>query len=60
LETELCPECVKKIVEGEMPRKRCHSQHFNYFISITPQLKEVCGGMMLIDGEEMEFETWLN
>jgi hypothetical protein len=60
LDMELCPECVKKLVESDMPRKRCHSQHVKYFISITPQSKEVRGGMMLVDGEEMEFEMWLN
>lgn len=60
LEMKLCPECVKKLVEGEMSKKRCHSQHVEYFISIPPQSKEVRGGMMLVDGEEMEFETWLN
>lgn len=59
LERELCPKCVK-LVEGAMLKKRCHSQHVKYFISIPPQLKEIRSGMMLVDGEEMVFETWLN
>lgn len=59
LEMELCPECFK-LVAGAMPKKRCHSQHVKYFISIPPQLKEIRSGMMLVDGEEMVFETWLN
>lgn len=59
LETELCPECVK-LVEGSMLKKRCHSQHVKYFISIPPQLKEIRSGMMLVDGEEMVFKTWLD
>jgi tetratricopeptide (TPR) repeat protein len=57
---EICPACAGKLVEGEMPKKRCHSQHVEYFISITPQSKEVRGGTMLVDGEEMEFTTWLD
>ncbi|KAL5001768.1 NACHT and TPR domain protein [Aspergillus recurvatus] len=56
---EVCPDCVG-LLEGTIPKKRCYSQHANYFISIPPQLKEICSGMMLLDGEDMEFETWLN
>ncbi|KAE8385186.1 NACHT and TPR domain protein [Aspergillus alliaceus] len=59
LEGELCPDCVK-LVESAIPKKRCNSQHVKYFISIPPHLKEIRSGMMLVDGEEMEFETWLN
>ncbi|KAJ5415509.1 NACHT and TPR domain protein [Penicillium sp. CMV-2018d] len=55
---ELCPDCVK--IEGVMPKKRCNSQHVEYLISIPPQVEEISGGGMLVDGEEMEFKTWLN
>jgi tetratricopeptide (TPR) repeat protein len=60
LEKEFCPECAEKLEAGGMPMKRCYSQHVKYFISITPQWQEVRGGMMLVDGEEIEFATWLN
>ncbi|KAF7586870.1 hypothetical protein BBP40_008217 [Aspergillus hancockii] len=59
LEGKFCPDCVKP-VEGAMPKKRCSSKHVKHFISIPPQLKEIRSGMMLVDGEEMEFETWKN
>ncbi|CAI7663781.1 unnamed protein product [Penicillium pancosmium] len=58
LEGQWCPECVK-LMELVMPKKRCHSQHVEYWISIPPQLKSISSGMMLVDGEEMEFEAWL-
>ncbi|KAL5050600.1 hypothetical protein BDW71DRAFT_203337 [Aspergillus fruticulosus] len=56
---EVCPTCVG-LLEGAMPKKRCYSQHAKYFISIPPRLEELRSGVMLLDGEEMEFETWLN
>ncbi|KAF9888556.1 hypothetical protein FE257_008487 [Aspergillus nanangensis] len=59
LEGELCLDCVK-LMEGTIPNGRCPSQHVKHFISIRPQSKETCGGMMLVDGKEMEFDAWLN
>ena len=59
IEGELCPDCVK-LLGSAIQRKRCHSQHVKYFISISPQSKETSSGSMLVDGVEMEFETWLN
>ncbi|CAG8016084.1 unnamed protein product [Penicillium nalgiovense] len=56
---ELCPDCVQ-LVEGAMPKKRCNSQHAKYFISIPRRLEKVNGGNVLVNGEEMEFKTWLN
>ncbi|KAL4978719.1 NACHT and TPR domain protein [Aspergillus desertorum] len=56
---EVCPDCVGRL-EDMMPRKRCYSQHAKYLISIPPRSKEVRSGMMLLDSEEMKFETWLN
>ncbi|CAI7602779.1 unnamed protein product [Penicillium viridicatum] len=52
-------DCVK-LEEGVILKKRCNSQHVEYRISIPPQIKEISGGGMLVDGEEMEFKTWLN
>jgi tetratricopeptide (TPR) repeat protein len=60
LEGKFCPDCVTLAEEGAMPKKRCNSKHVKYFISIPPQLKEIRSGMMLVDGDEMEFETWQN
>jgi hypothetical protein len=56
---KFCPDCVK-LVEGEdaMPKKRCNSKHVKYFIFIPPRLEEISSGNMLVDGEEMDFETW--
>lgn len=56
---EVCTECVN-LEEGVMPKKRCTSQHAEYLISIPPQIEEISGGGMLVDGEMMEFKTWLN
>ncbi|KAL6234540.1 hypothetical protein BDW75DRAFT_241045 [Aspergillus navahoensis] len=56
---EVCPGCVG-LLEGTTPKKRCYSQHAKYFISIPPRFKEVRSGMMLLDREEIEFETWLS
>ncbi|GFG13412.1 hypothetical protein IFM61392_07918 [Aspergillus lentulus] len=56
---KFCPDCVE-LVEGEdaVPKKRCNSKHVQYFISIPPRLKEIRSGKMLVNGEEMDFETW--
>ncbi|KAJ5699990.1 hypothetical protein N7536_003003 [Penicillium majusculum] len=43
-----------------MPKKRCISQHVEYFISIPPKIGEISGGGILVNGEEMEFKAWLN
>ncbi|KAJ5598042.1 NACHT and TPR domain protein [Penicillium hordei] len=55
---ELCSNCVK-LKEGT-PKKRCNSQHVEYFISIPPQIENISGGSMLVDDKVMEFKTWLN
>ncbi|RJE19581.1 NACHT and TPR [Aspergillus sclerotialis] len=59
IEGELCPDCVK-LFGSAIQRKRCHSQHVKYFISIPPLSKEINTGGMLVDGVEIDFETWLN
>ncbi|KAL4739869.1 NACHT and TPR domain protein [Aspergillus similis] len=56
---EVCPDCVG-LLERTVLKKRCSSQHTELFISIPPRLKEIRSGMLLLDGEEMEFEAWLN
>lgn len=40
-----------------MPKKRCISQHVEYFISIPPQIGEISGGGILVDVEELEFKA---
>lgn len=59
LEGKWCPDCVQ-LKEAAMPRKRCQSQHGKYWICIPPQPKDVSSGMMLVDGEELGFDAWLN
>ncbi|KAJ5847923.1 hypothetical protein N7455_011880 [Penicillium solitum] len=49
---QLCPDRVK-IEEGVMHKKRCISQHVEYFISIPPKIGEISGGGILVNGEEM-------
>ncbi|KAL4894288.1 NACHT and TPR domain protein [Aspergillus ambiguus] len=58
LEGEICPDCVK-LVENAVPKDRC-SQHVKYLMTIPPRSVEEPNGMMLVDGEKIEFRTWLN
>jgi tetratricopeptide (TPR) repeat protein len=57
---KFCPNCVKLEEDETMLKKRCNSKHVKYLIFISPRLKEIRSGMMLVDGQEAEFDTWLN
>ncbi|KKK20439.1 hypothetical protein ARAM_002899 [Aspergillus rambellii] len=59
-DTGFCEDCMKLLRDQAMAINRCNSTHIKDFIYIPPRSKKVEGGAMLVDGEEMDFETWKN
>lgn len=54
-----CQDCAKLLAEGTMASNRC-SIHVESFVHVPPRPKKVGKGIMLVDGEEMNFEDWKN
>ncbi|PYH40319.1 uncharacterized protein BP01DRAFT_361345 [Aspergillus saccharolyticus JOP 1030-1] len=55
-----CVNCTQLVAAGAMAIDQCSTNHVPHFVYVPPRPKPVARGIMVVDGEEMDFETWKN